>query len=318
MQLKCLAANVLDVNEPVVWDGYRSLSTTETFGNVNLNGFDQKAVALSTTQDSYALSDGYLRNTSATAATLTLEGATQDYLATCAIRGALSIVWNPETSATQTVDGVKNHTMSGGITVSNGAFRIAGAATFAQVPSIEIADGAAFVCDATTAASLAGLANMSIGAGGRFVVGEGAAALEKLRHKIHPFILRRLKKDVAKDLPDKIVRIAYCSMSEEQQRLTNEVRQKAKAARTKFEMLAVLMRMRQIANHPELVEKGSHLTSGKLEAFFDILDEAMDGGHRVLKLQEKKSLVIDATVGATDEAVVSKLTFDDLRSVIGL
>ena len=258
---------------------------------------------------------------------------------------------------------------------------------------------------------------------------EGAAALEKLRHKIHPFILRRLKKDVAKDLPDKIVRIAYCSMSEEQQRLTNEVRQKAKAARTKFEMLAVLMRMRQIANHPELVEKGSNLPSGKLEAFFDILDEAMDGGHRVLvfsqfvsmlsilrrelerqkipycyldgstkdrlgecrkfnqsdipvflislhaggtglnlvgadtvihfdpwwnpavenqatdrahrigqkkkvcvvklisedsveervlKLQEKKSLVIDATVGATDEAVVSKLTFDDLRSVIGL
>ena len=257
----------------------------------------------------------------------------------------------------------------------------------------------------------------------------GAAALEKLRHKIHPFILRRLKKDVAKDLPDKIVRIAYCSMSEEQQRLTNEVRQKAKAARTKFEMLAVLMRMRQIANHPELVEKGSNLPSGKLEAFFDILDEAMDGGHRVLvfsqfvsmlsilrrelerqkipycyldgstkdrlgecrkfnqsdipvflislhaggtglnlvgadtvihfdpwwnpavenqatdrahrigqkkkvcvvklisedsveervlKLQEKKSLVIDATVGATDEAVVSKLTFDDLRSVIGL
>jgi SNF2 family DNA or RNA helicase len=207
------------------------------------------------------------------------------------------------------------------------------------------------------------------------------------------------------------------------------VRQKAKAARTKFEMLAVLMRMRQIANHPELVEKGSNLPSGKLEAFFDILDEAMDGGHRVLvfsqfvsmlsilrrelerqkipycyldgstkdrlgecrkfnqsdipvflislhaggtglnlvgadtvihfdpwwnpavenqatdrahrigqkkkvcvvklisedsveervlKLQEKKSLVIDATVGATDEAVISKLTFDDLRNVIGL
>ena len=177
VQLKCLAANVLDVNEPVVWDGYRSLSTTETYGNVNLNGFDQKAVALSTTQDSqgYASCDGYLRNTSATAATLTLEGATQDYLANCAIRGALSIVWNPETSVTQTVNGITNHTMSGGITVSNGAFRIAGAATFAQVPSIEIADGAAFVCEATTAASLAGLANMSIGAGGRFVVGEGAA-----------------------------------------------------------------------------------------------------------------------------------------------
>lgn len=111
---------------------------------------------------------------------------------------------------------------------------------------------------------------------------EGAAALEKLRRKIHPFILRRLKSEVAKDLPDKIVRIAYCPMSVEQQRLTNEVRMKAKAAKTKFEMLAVLMRMRQIANHPALAEKGSTAESGKLEAFFDVLDEAIDGGHRVL------------------------------------
>lgn len=252
---------------------------------------------------------------------------------------------------------------------------------------------------------------------------EGASALEKLRRKIHPFILRRLKRDVAKDLPDKIVRIAYCPMSEEQQRLTNEVRMKAKAAKTKFEMLAVLMRMRQIANHPALAEKGSAAESGKLEAFFDVLDEAIDGGHRVLvfsqfvamlsilrrelerrriaycyldgstkdrlgecrrfnqgempvflislhaggtglnltgadtvihfdpwwnpavenqatdrahrigqkkkvcvvklisegsveervlKLQEKKSLVIDATVSATDEAIVSKMSFEDL------
>lgn len=257
----------------------------------------------------------------------------------------------------------------------------------------------------------------------------GAVALEKLRQKIHPFILRRLKKDVAKDLPDKIVRISYCTMSAEQQRLTNELRMRAKAASTKFEMLAVLMRMRQIANHPALVEKGASNSSGKVEAFFDVLDEAMAGGHRtlvfsqfvsmlsilrkeldsrgirycyldgstkdrlgecrkfnqsdipvflislhaggtglnltgadtvihfdpwwnpavenqatdrahrigqkkkvcvvklishdsveerVLKLQEKKSLVIDATVGATDDAIVSKMSFEDLKGLVGL
>jgi superfamily II DNA or RNA helicase len=258
---------------------------------------------------------------------------------------------------------------------------------------------------------------------------EGAAALEKLRRKLHPFILRRLKKDVAKDLPDKIVRVAYCPMSEEQQRLTNEVRMRAKNARTKFEMLSVLMRMRQIANHPALVSKNAEPDSGKLEAFFDILDEAIGGGHRVLvfsqfvsmlsilraelgkrnvahcyldgstkdrlgecrrfnqsdipvflislhaggtglnltgadtvihfdpwwnpavedqatdrahrigqkktvcviklisedsvekrvlELQEKKQSVIDATVGATDEAIVSKMSFDDLKQIAGL
>ena len=258
---------------------------------------------------------------------------------------------------------------------------------------------------------------------------EGAAALEKLRHKLHPFILRRLKREVAKDLPDKIERVVYCPMNEEQQRLTNEVRLRAKAASTKFEMLAVLMRMRQIANHPALVEKGATAGSGKLEAFFDILDETMGGGHRtlvfsqfvgmlailrrelekrgipycyldgstadrlgecrrfnqsdipvflislhaggtglnltgadtvihfdpwwnpavenqatdrahrigqrkkvcvvklisedsveerVLKLQEKKKLVIDATVSATDDAIVSKMSFADLKGIVGL
>ena len=39
---------------------------------------------------------------------------------------------------------------------------------------------------------------------------------------------------------------------------------------------------------------------------------------RVLKLQERKKLVIDATVSATDEAIVSKMSFDDLRSVVGV
>ena len=39
---------------------------------------------------------------------------------------------------------------------------------------------------------------------------------------------------------------------------------------------------------------------------------------RVLKLQEKKSLVIDATVGATDDAIVSKMSFEDLKGLVGL
>ena len=39
---------------------------------------------------------------------------------------------------------------------------------------------------------------------------------------------------------------------------------------------------------------------------------------RVLKLQEKKSFVIDATVGATDDAIVSKMSFEDLKGLVGL
>ena len=267
---------------------------------------------------------------------------------------------------------------------------------------------------------------LPIGGGGA----TGAVAQEKLHHKLHPFILRRLKKDVAQDLPDKIVKVAYCPMTPDQQAVSAQIRAKAKAAKTKFEMLAVLMRLRQAANHLELLKERSDDPSGKIDTFFELLDEAMDGGHRVLvfsqfvtmlailrraleardipycyldgetkdrlgecrrfnadesiplflislhaggtglnltgadmvvhfdpwwnpaveaqatdrahrigqkktvyvvkmiaegsveervlALQQKKQLVIDATVGASDEALVSQMSFEDLRAVAGI
>ena len=108
---------------------------------------------------------------------------------------------------------------------------------------------------------------LPIGDGGA----EGEAAQQKLKRKLHPFILRRLKKTVAKDLPDKMVKVSYCPMPEDVQREYTAVLQKGRrGAKTKFEMLALLMKLRQIASR------------GKVEAFLDQLDEAMDGGHRVL------------------------------------
>ncbi|MBQ6007850.1 MAG: SNF2 helicase associated domain-containing protein [Kiritimatiellae bacterium] len=143
---------------------------------------------------------------------------------------------------------------------------------------------------------------------------EGQAAQERLRHKLHPFILRRLKKTVAKDLPDKIVKVAYCPMTPDQQSWYNRLLAEAKGkigdmvkakgfAKSKFEILALLMRLRQVACHLELLKEyreknpptnpeprtttheprtTNHDLSGKLDTFFELLDEAMDGGHRVL------------------------------------
>ena len=100
---------------------------------------------------------------------------------------------------------------------------------------------------------------------------EGEAAQMKLKRKLHPFILRRLKKSVAKDLPDKLVKVSYCPMPEETQREYNATLQKERrGAKTKFEMLALLMKLRQIASR------------GKVEAFLDVVDEAIGGGHRML------------------------------------
>lgn len=108
---------------------------------------------------------------------------------------------------------------------------------------------------------------LPIGEGGT----DGEAVQMKLKRKLHPFILRRLKKSVAKDLPDKLVKVSYCPMPEDVQREYNMVLQNGRrGAKTKFEMLALLMKLRQIASR------------GKVEAFLDQLDEAIDGGHRVL------------------------------------
>ena len=112
-------------------------------------------------------------------------------------------------------------------------------------------------------------------AGYELPIGDGGACAEaaqrKLKRKLHPFILRRLKKTVAKDLPDKLVKVSYCPMPDDVQReYTAQLQKGRRGARTKFEMLALLMKLRQIAS------------GGKVEAFMELLDEAIDGGHRVL------------------------------------
>ena len=128
---------------------------------------------------------------------------------------------------------------------------------------------------------------------------DGEAAQEKLRRKLHPFILRRLKKQVAKDLPDKIVKVSYCQMTQEQQqvydRLLAESRRRVGDMvrdrgfdHSRFEILAILMRLRQVCCHLGLLNDGKtppraySAPSAKTEAFFELLDEAIDGGHRVL------------------------------------
>ena len=141
---------------------------------------------------------------------------------------------------------------------------------------------------------------------------EGRAEQEKLHRKLHPFILRRLKKTVAKDLPDKIVKVAYCPMTEEQQRWYNQLLADARGrigdmvkakgfAKSRMEILALLMRLRQVASHLALLKDfrerngaaaaDDAALSGKLEVFFELLDEAIDGGHRVLVFSQFVSML---------------------------
>ena len=105
--------------------------------------------------------------------------------------------------------------------------------------------------------------------------------LARLKRKIHPFIMRRVKKTVAKDLPDKIVKVSYCPMSDDAQREYGEALAKTRRqagdsirtkgfAKSKFEILAMLMKLRQIASR------------AKVEPFMEQLVSAIEGGHKIL------------------------------------
>ena len=135
---------------------------------------------------------------------------------------------------------------------------------------------------------------------------EAENAQRRLREKLHPFLLRRVKKDVAKDLPDKIRTVTYCDLSPAQRRLYDDLRAKtrdevralAKAKgfeKSKFEMLARLMRLRQICCDLRLLKdrplRPGEEPSSKLDALMELLHEAIAGGHRLLVFSQFTSML---------------------------
>ena len=108
---------------------------------------------------------------------------------------------------------------------------------------------------------------------------------------MRPLLLRRLKKHVAKDLPDRIEERRDCPLGDEQRKLyLAELRrsrdQVMKAVETqglnksKMHVLAALTRLRQICCHPSLV--GNDTACGKTETLFELLDPLMADGQKVL------------------------------------
>ncbi|HTA95717.1 MAG TPA: SNF2-related protein, partial [Verrucomicrobiae bacterium] len=120
---------------------------------------------------------------------------------------------------------------------------------------------------------------------------EQRIARRRLSAKLRPLLLRRLKKHVAKDLPDRIEERRDCPLGDEQRKLyLAELRrsrdQVMKAVETqglnksKMHVLAALTRLRQVCCHPSLV--GSDTASGKTETLFELLDPLIADGQKVL------------------------------------
>ncbi len=113
-----------------------------------------------------------------------------------------------------------------------------------------------------------------------------------LRKKIYPFILRRLKKDVLQELPDKIEQVLYVEMSHDQKKLYEQRRQYYQEAiqqqiamkgiqSTQFFVFQALSELRQLASTPEAISSGL-IKSPKIEILMEQLMDALANKHKVL------------------------------------
>lgn len=118
-------------------------------------------------------------------------------------------------------------------------------------------------------------------------------ALVELRRYIKPFILRRMKKSVLKELPEKIESRMTNEMTNEQTKVYAAWMQQAKTefeneiasngfAKSQIKILSLLTRLRQICCHPALFIENYQGGSGKLEMVTELLEDAISGGHRIL------------------------------------
>ena len=109
---------------------------------------------------------------------------------------------------------------------------------------------------------------------------------------LNPFIMRRTKAEVLPELPEKQTIIQYCTMTDEQQEIYNTYRntyrnelleiKDNKRKIERFAMLVGLMRLRQISNHPVLVDKDFDRNSGKFLMVTELLEEIIEQGDKLL------------------------------------
>jgi superfamily II DNA or RNA helicase len=154
---------------------------------------------------------------------------------------------------------------------------------------------------------------------------QNAEAQNRLARRLRPFMLRRLKRDVAADLPEKLEQLSFCDLNEDQRGLYQQVLEASRReivnavdanglAKSRMVVLTALLRLRQIccdvrllkleANSPGGSEPSGPdsnrstgsaadgpALSGKLELFNELLEEVLDGGHRALVFSQFTSML---------------------------
>ena len=132
-----------------------------------------------------------------------------------------------------------------------------------------------------------------------------SAVQSRLARRVRPFLLRRVKREVAPDLPARIEHVALCDLTPEQAAVYRQVLEAGRSevlaavgaqglARSRMVVLTTLLRLRQVCCDLRLLdlpglEAGA--PSGKLDLFEELLEEVVDGGHRALVFSQFTSML---------------------------
>ena len=145
------------------------------------------------------------------------------------------------------------------------------------------------------------------------VQNQDEAAMSRLQKMVRPFILRRLKKDVLTDLPDKLEKCMYASMEGEQQKLyaahVQRIRmmldkQSDEEFKTaKIQILSELTKLRQLCCDPALIYEKYESPSAKSALCIDLIKNAVAGGHKVLLFSQFTSMLENLQANLREEGI---------------
>ncbi|MDR3458754.1 MAG: SNF2-related protein [Verrucomicrobiae bacterium] len=134
---------------------------------------------------------------------------------------------------------------------------------------------------------------------------KNAEAQQRLARRLRPFLLRRLKQEVAKDLPAKLEQVSFCELTTDQRGVYQQVIEASRKevldavgaqglAKSRMVVLTALLRLRQVCCDLRLLKLENvnpANASGKLDLFGELLEEVVDGGHRVLVFSQFTSML---------------------------
>ncbi|MEG2348285.1 MAG: SNF2 helicase associated domain-containing protein [Clostridia bacterium] len=129
-----------------------------------------------------------------------------------------------------------------------------------------------------------------------------SSAMQRLQKLVAPFILRRIKKEVLKELPEKTETVLYSKMGEAQEKLYKVFLAKAKEEmkqeieingfeKSQMKILSLITRLRQICCHPSLFLDDYDLESSKLNQCIELVEEAIKSGHKILLFSQFTSML---------------------------